>query len=731
MAETIRERATQSRRYRLLVTLEEDLHTGTGTGSAVVDALQARDRCGRPVVWWSHLKGLLRAAAEDLVDNDQATADQVQALFGGEGDSRAGDLRGHSLYLDPTAAQERPRTLVWSSTALQPGARLPLEDTLRSSEAVAATNQFKTELRLPSDSKLEALLKRCVKRMDALGLGRNRGQGRVLTALQPPKSTGNSAADWLKLAQRVSPQADSEATPGPWRLRLLLRNLDPVSLPTTGYPGNIIPTASFIRGQTLFGALANWARGDAETEGMLFSNDVQSVGDAFPVPAGCQVPEPTQAREWTDWEVLPIPLYVKTPKPEGDTGDWPWWFGTGSGRNDLGARREIDELAAFLNRDSGTQSGQDAAGSPEKTKRPKDHEYLFRTGADAAWVRYSPTLGVHLRNQTRDADLPDGALFAMDEIAEDTLFLATLRFANLPAARAFAERFAPVLAGQDWLAIGRGGRPLEVVDCHWDMAAPPPASTAAPPDPGPLTLTLTSDLIARDLGRSGQPPSLGFFDRLDPQVLADLTGVESLRGLDAKHWFEVSEAVEVRGYNAVVGLPRTAAVAIRRGSGIVVSDPQAAAALRQALATVPSLGERQDEGFGRFRLDLPLALGAPAPGPETDTGPASSPTPSRAPSNRREDLLGAVCELAARLGSRKLPSRSQWEALRGDSKAAANPQALILELKKHAETTGGASWKGVVEPIGLALQGLTPGEARDFLDALVRTLRPTLNRGRD
>ncbi|HYN76936.1 MAG TPA: RAMP superfamily CRISPR-associated protein, partial [Lamprocystis sp. (in: g-proteobacteria)] len=537
MAETTQGQGTQSQRYRLVVTLAEDLHTGTGTGSGVVDALQARDRAGRPVVWWSHLKGLLLAAAEDLMENDRATLEQVRALFGGEGDSRAGSLRGHSLYLDSAAAQDRPRTLVWSSTALRPGTRLPLEDTLRSCEVVAATNRFATELRLPSDPrlKLDDLLQRCVKRMDALGLGRNRGQGRVLTELTPIKSTGESAADRLKFAERVFPKSDGEAAAGSHRLRLLLRNLDPLSLPSTGYPGNIIPTESFIRGQTLFGALAHWARGDAEAERLLFAGGVQSVGDAFPLPAGCQAPTPAQPQAWSGWDVLPIPLYIKTPKPQGDATDWPWWFGKGSGRNHLGARREVDELAETLRRDCGAQNSPDTADPPEKRKRPKDHEYLFRTAADAVWVRYAPTVGVHLRNQTRDAKEPKGRLFSMDEIAEDTLFLATLSFANAQAARDFAQRFAPVLAQRDWLAVGRGGRPVEVVACQGEGPLIP-TGKAAQPDQAPLTLTLTSDLIARDLGRPGQPPSLGFFDRLDPSVLADLTGGESLRTLDARRW---------------------------------------------------------------------------------------------------------------------------------------------------------------------------------------------------
>lgn len=729
MSEPKQGQAAQSRRYRLVVTLEEDLHTGTGTGSAVVDALQARDRFGQPVVWWSHLKGLLLAAAEDLVEIDRATVDQVQTLFGEEGGSGAGRLVGHSLYLDETVAKDRPRTLVWSSTALRPGTRLPLEDSLRTSQVVAATNRFMTELRLPPGPELDVLLKRCVKRMDALGMGRNRGQGRILAKLEPIQSTGKGAAEQPKCPDRPPAKADGIAGEAPPRLRLLLRNLDPLSLPTTGYPGNMIPTESFIRGQTLFGALANWARGDAEAERLLFNGGIQSVGDAFPLPASASVPEPAPVQDWAGWDAIPIPLSIKTPKPQGDMGDWPWWFGQGSGRNALGARREVDELAESLRRDDGSQSATDTGEPPEKRKRPKDHEYLFRTGNEAAWMRYAPTIGVHLRNQTRDAKEPEGRLFSMDEIAEHTLFLATLSFATEESARDFARRFAPVLAQRDWLAVGRGGRPVEVVACQWAQDPSALASATAQSDPRPVTLTLTSDLIARDLGRPGQPPSLGFFDRLDPQVLADLTGVESLRTLAAGQWFEVSEAIEVRGFNAVVGLPRASAVAIRRGSVILVRDPDAAAELRQALAGVAALGERQDEGFGRFRLDLSLGLGGAN---ESAVDVAVTPTP--APPRPSEDILAKVFALTDRLPTAKLPSRSQWESLREEMAATQNLQdqaAVLQKLKQHAETTGGANWNGVIEPLRQALHGLTPGDVKFFVNALVRKLRPTLTRGRD
>ena len=109
-------------------------------------------------------------------------------------------------------------------------------------------------------------------------------------------------------------------------------------------------------------------------------------------------------------------------------------------------------------------------------------------------------------------------------------------------------------------------------------------------------------------------------------------------------------------------------------------------------------------------------------------------TPPPAPPRPTEDILAKVFDLTDRLPTAKLPSRSQWEALREEMAATQNPQdqaTVIQKLRQHAETTGGAHWKGVIEPLKQALDGLTPGDVKFFVDALVRKLRPTLTRERD
>ncbi len=59
-------------RYKLTAELLSDTHPGSGSGGDGVDSLIARDRYGRPVIWASHVEGVLRDAARRLKGNAAA-----------------------------------------------------------------------------------------------------------------------------------------------------------------------------------------------------------------------------------------------------------------------------------------------------------------------------------------------------------------------------------------------------------------------------------------------------------------------------------------------------------------------------------------------------------------------------------------------------------------------------------------------------------------------------------
>lgn len=642
-------------RYQLDIQLIEDLHTGSGVGRGDVDALVERDRNGRPVIRASHIKGLLREAAKDLPQTENLSR-RTSTLFGEPGGER-GALQLTSLRWLRSDSDPRGDTVVWTSTARDEWSRSPAEDTLRVVEFVPAGTTFRGELRL-SDPALGETLEALLKRLDCLGSGRTRGAGLIkLSWPQPSRNT-------------VKKQGGEPTR----RMRLVIRAKEALCLPATGHPGNLIETQSFVRGQVLAGAMAAWAMAQGRTEmaEVIFGHGV-SVGNAYPLPADVTVNAEQAVRSI---EVVPIPLNIQTPKPGGAPADGlPWWAEPKSVDDRLGAAGEKTR----------TDHNDEAQ---EKLKRPKPHEYLLRRQREEPWRRYSPTIRVRLRNNTGIVGRGVApTLFSVEEIAEDTLFLAELRFDTDEDARTCAEGLAPVLSGDEWLRLGRGGCPAEVEDFTWLPQEDPPA---VGPD---WSLTLTSDWIFRD-------HRLAFYTGLDAAVLAKCAGLgkDELNTANIKVDVRFVESEAVEGFNASTGLRRATAMAIRRGSVVGVSPSEQDASngsdsrrLGDALARLQSVGERRHEGYGRFLIDFdPLASQTKATAPEKRETTAEY--------NWREDLLDkAKCLAELPEHAKSLPSPSQLGWMRGRASVIRDQgeldRRLLDELDEFGKRKAGENWK--------------------------------------
>lgn len=438
--ESVAEGGTGWVRCTLTATFYSDAHLGAGAGGEGIDALVARDKRDRPVIWASHLEGVLREAARRILDPQE-----VDALFGHAGTRQRAVFT--SLY-----TEARPETRIWRSTARAAfDNRAPKDETLRVVEYVPKDTEFRGEVELPAND-LQTL-KRLLKEVNALGAGRATGAGRVKLAL--------SRAE-------VSRRTVGEAS---GRLVLLLRNRDPLCITATATPDNVIPSFAYVPGRTLLGALAAWliAEGDRETGALLTSGRI-SVSDALPLPEA-----PTTLE---DVEVLPAPLSLQSEKPGSRGSDEPndgadgvpWWAQPSPPvrwRNSLGPRD--DEV---------------------KLQRPADDLFVYRTNRDAPWKVYRPGRRVRLRNARSSEGKP--LLFAIEQIVEDTYFLAELHGSPEDMAT-LAKKLAPVLEGSRWLRVGRAGAPVEVAELAWLGPALPAAPTK-----DDVLLTLTSDLLVRD-----------------------------------------------------------------------------------------------------------------------------------------------------------------------------------------------------------------------------------------
>lgn len=638
-------------RQTVTAELLSDAHLGSGSGGGGIDALVARDRYDRPVIWASHVEGVLRDAARRLRGDDEA----------GEFFGRAGGERQRSVFTS-LYTSSNAESRIWRSSARKAyDNRAPKDDTLRAIEYVPKGTKFVGEVELPA-RKLDTL-KRLVQEVDALGGGRSTGAGRVKLTL----------SDAPSMPRKIG-------TPPTERLVLLLKNRDPLSITATATPDNLIPSLAFVPGRALLGAVAAWLiDGDDCATASLLTSGVVSVSDALPLPCA--------PHNVNDVEVLPAPLTLQREKPEGVAGDVPWW---------------AQATAPAKRLDVWTRLGD----GEHKLKRPEDDLFVAREAANGEWTSFRPERRVRLRNGRPDPKQPDASLFAIEQIVEDTYFLAEL-CGPVEALKDLAAKLSPVLEGCRWLRLGRAGAPVEVAQVAWS-AARVEAKTG-----NEGLLTLTSDLLVRD-------EYLRWRTELDVEALREVVGDQDIviETTNRGKLGALQDSVMVHGFNGTSRLWRMPAAAIRRGSVFKVSGA-GVATLKERAARREWLGERTHEGFGRFRIDDVL------PGVTRDSRShihwtTQQDVDEESIAKETQEWFKAHSSLAeVGGGGDRRPSLSQWfdlvgELERGETDA---PRSRI-----EPSTAGGKSWKHA-RAILDKLNEISEDRRADYARFFIRWLR--------
>lgn len=651
------QRPPEAMQFQVKVSLLEDLHSGTGHSAGDLDGVQLKDRAGNPMIFRGHLKGLLREAGDVLVALGLAQPDDVTDVFGAPNALGRGTLTITSLYVGEAGSSR----VEWTSTGRKEDDRGPQEDTLRTVEHVGAGTVFNALFELitgPKYARQKELVERCFQHVVALGSGRNLGDGRIMTAVtqtpsKPPEPFAVSFGGNLR--------SNSPVSAATLRLRLVLRNLDPVCFPITGEPGNLIFSAGFMGGAAHRGGWIGALTELGHDSSWILEDQGPAFLDALPMP-------PDALGERTDLAAivaLPIPLDHVTRKPPAqDIDGWPWW-------------------------------GEPSPIKPSddrKPKRPGDTEFLYRPSRQSPWIRYAPELRVHLRNNTGDVKrrkLDQQSLYSVEEIVERTDFLTEITFADLTSAQKFIAAAKPILEGRKWLKLGRGGAPATVVGHVWlaqDKAAELPAGQDK------IVMVLTSDLILRG-------PRLGYLSSLTTGDILRLAELDpkTLAGLDPLMLVSNETKIDttlVHGFNASSGLPRNPALAIRRGSSFLLqSTPSTIALLWQALwkKAAVGIGTRRQEGHGRFKLEKAAIA---------ESVPYFEALPKSTSIERIEGAIDEGIDLARKLWAEgpfvSRPSKGQLEQLRRDILRSPTQQTLesrIYAYKGHAGTVGGEAWK--------------------------------------
>ena len=184
------------------IKLLADAEPGTGLGTELLDDTISRDHRGWPVLWASHLKGLMRDCLSRIGDQRSWSRGLDEQVFGRPGIQGNDGLAGLIRVSDATP--EKPshiRTI--TRTALND---LGTADgsTLRTSEAVPAGTVFCGQLEVDSDKDdaVDLAARLSLLALEAVGGGRNRGSGSCLVTMA---AENRSPGDLLKALDPLLP----------------------------------------------------------------------------------------------------------------------------------------------------------------------------------------------------------------------------------------------------------------------------------------------------------------------------------------------------------------------------------------------------------------------------------------------------------------------------------------------------------------------------------------------
>ncbi len=592
--------AKQTIAYQITVTLQEDLHSGNGMGTTDIDALQAKDAEGRPIIDRHHFRGVLKDNALRLnhLDADLFKKETIERLFG-----KSGAQQSRLLDCSSLRTEDKDCLIYWDSTARQPDSRCPEDHSLRRFEFVRAGTVF-TGSMLVSDANDEDLdaIELLLGFTNRLGSGRTRGNGEIRVHFE-------------RKNHQDQPSEVSQDLGGN-QIKVLLVNNEPVCIPVSGHAGNIIRSESFIPGRTLFAALcANAAKLGKEKLKSMFSSGLQ-VGNAYPLSSDIEVQQASLEKLLS----IPVPQYLYSKKAVSGKDEnrdlrWPWWA---QAKQDKALKQIENQL-----RDDRDLSDFDEQKG-EKTSRPKGEQYLHRD-TEGRWYRYHQPLEVRMRNFRGDPlakafKKNDNDLFSEQRIPAGTAFLMELQCED-------QELLAEIL---QWLStpglirIGRGKAP---VSCKQWQAVDRAAETTQENDSNEVILIATSDWILRgdNLATLDSLNLSQLLHELDVESSDDCPGLNIRTGesLPAKNSVEsphdypglnmVSrQETELQGgFNYATRLPRKPFYVIKRGSTFRLQATEESA--KEIINKIRDrgdapLGERVKEGYGRLLIDLPVEI---------------------------------------------------------------------------------------------------------------------------
>ncbi|NLN93350.1 MAG: hypothetical protein GX130_08605 [Candidatus Hydrogenedens sp.] len=568
----------------LQITFHSDWQIGSGAGiPGSVDRQVVRDVDGLPYVPAKTLTGILRDAAEWLVENGsmdqhhQETNQQHQEiLFGRQipdhGGCKKKTTQKAHLSVRPARISEADRRktlntpqdknalfIVQPHVKIEPNTGRAKDDHLFSIEQVRSTVVLEADVFLDStgdDKELREFLDKTLKAVRRIGGKRRRGAGRCTLAWK-------SGEDWKAIDNESFNFSveDSEPTTGWFRIPLTLEALEMLQIHKETL-GNTVETRDFIPGYLILPYIAKVSRSDLRN---AIAKGSLQISDFLP--------------EIDESSVLPIPQVFFQPKGDENTI----------------INRLITPPSDKTQQLKGLRSG---------------YFYIAKQDETSSTIRISTesalTLRMHntVQDKTQRPDEDVGGVFSYGAIQRGTKFQGEIRCTaevyEILKNKSFSEEFRLGTSKKDdYGRVRISGGKAEVFQY----------SDIATKDAKTLVVYLESDVLVRDrfLSYSANPNDL----KTELEKLLIQHECQANLVFRDKHLINaIGRGRRHEGWQTKWNLPKPSLPAIQAGSVYVFeSDKEIDKKILKKIA-IAGVGQRRAEGFGRVQFNPPWLFSA-------------------------------------------------------------------------------------------------------------------------
>ncbi len=593
---------------KFIINTLEDFHIGSGLEKiGVYDDGQYKDKDNKPAIKNETFKGLLKQSCRELVGIELFDKELFDKIFNFENQN--------SLDVDIKLKEnddDKNYFIVHTFTSVEHKTKRAKDNSLHNIEFAGKGLKFCGEINflIKDDNeaeKIEEFLKKGLKNLKWWGGYRRRGFGKIKIHMIDKEDE-----NCIKSLEKVEKKDNNEDTTT--ILSLILELQEDATIAGKASAGNIIETLDYIPATSILG-MTRFVLMSSQKDVFDYLNDSKiKVSNFYPVPSkkDFNIEEISgKFKEIHNAFIAPVPLSLRQNKATEIEfgGDFegkniPHW----ALKSNKKAFAEIVNKDSLIGRDSASQDeGSDKSFSGGYIYTPIESLDSKNILSNSTYTKVKTILSMRNHIETKkQSSKKKGGLFSQEKIKKGAIFKGKIVFDSVDDAKKFKEHFNDYLAGNRNFHVGRGGKPVKVID--YKFLNTDNKVTDIKLNDKKFTITFLSDVILFD-------NKLNRVKSLNADILADKLGIENkkIKDKDGNEKYELTLKSKVdagriiQNYNGLSGLRRFSDMAIKKGSAYCfeyTGNENIAKKLKELEKN--GLGVRKFEDFGDVKVNYPI-----------------------------------------------------------------------------------------------------------------------------